>query len=84
MVFEIIDEVRALMDERGIQEADVKEAVEYAETKQRLYDEDNGRNLGKKRLGEFTVYAEYTKDGTGKVIVENAYSHRVKLTEDGE
>lgn len=84
MVFEINDEVKALMDERGIQEADVKEAVEYAETEQRLYDEDSGRSLGKKRLGEFTVYAEYMKDDSGKVIVENAYSHRVKLTEDGE
>lgn len=84
MVIEIKDEVKALMEERGIQEADVEEVVEYAESAQRLYDEDSGRCLGKKRLGEFTVYAEYTKDGSGKVIVENTYSHRVKLTEDGE
>lgn len=84
MVFEINDEAKALMEERGIQEADVKEVLEYAETEQKLYDEDNGHFLGKKRLGEFTVYAEYTKDDSGKIIVENAYSHRVKLMEDGE
>ena len=84
MVIEISNEAKGLMEERGIQEADVKEAVEYAETTQKLYEEGGSRCLGKKRLGEFTVYAEYTKDDSGKITVENAYSHRVKLTEDGE
>lgn len=84
MAIEFNDEVKALMEERGIQEADVTEVLEYAETEQKLYDDDSGRSLGKKRLGEFTVYAEYTKDDSGKITVENAYSHRVKLTEDGE
>lgn len=84
MVIEISDEVKALMEERGIQEADVKEVLEYAEAEQKLYEEGSNRCLGKKRLGEFTVYAEYTMDGSGKAVVENVYSHRVKLTEDGE
>jgi hypothetical protein len=84
MVIEISNEAKGLMEERGIQEADVKEVVEYAETTQKLYEEGGSRCLGKKRLGEFTVYAEYTRDDSGKITVENAYSHRVKLTEDGE
>ena len=44
MAIEFNDEVKALMEERGIQEADVKEAVEYAETTQKLYEEGGSRS----------------------------------------
>ena len=83
MTIEFSDEVKGLMEERGIQETDINEVIEYAQTEQKLYEEGSNKCLGKKRIGEFTVYAEYTQDGDN-ITVENVYSHRVKLTEDGE
>ena len=44
MVIEISNEAKELMEERGIQEADVKEVVEYAETTQKLYEEGGSRS----------------------------------------
>ena len=59
---------------------DVGEVVEYAESVQKLFDDD-GNNLGKKRLEAMTVYAEYTVDGD-TATVTRVYKHRVSLEED--
>ena len=57
-----------------------REVVEYAESVQKLFDDD-GNNLGKKRLEAMTVYAEYTVDGD-TATVTRVYKHRVSLEED--
>lgn len=83
VVIDLDDNIKALMDERGIVEDDIKEVLEYAENEMKLLEEGSSRSLGKKRLGEFTVYVEYTAE-EDKIKVENVYSHRVTLTEDEE
>jgi hypothetical protein len=75
------DEVLAKMEENGVTEDDVKEVVEYAESTKKLYDEETGKNLGKKKLDAITVYAEYTVDGD-TAEVTNVYRTRVYLEED--
>lgn len=77
----ISEEARAKMDESGILEADVTEVVEHAESGQKLFNEENGRFLGKKRLEAMTVYAEYAADGDN-VEVFDVYKHRVCFQKD--
>jgi len=80
----IIDsEMEEKMKERGIQRSDIKEVLVHAEKVERLYIEGENRYLGKKRLGNFTVYAEYEKGNDGYKI-RDVYSHRVSLSEDQE
>ena len=74
------EDVLANLEDLGITEDDVKEVVEYAESVQKLYDDD-GNNLGKKRLDALMVYAEYTVDGD-TAVVSNVYKHRVELQEE--
>lgn len=77
----ISEEVKDLMDEKGILEEDVQAVVDYAEEGNKLVDEETGRCLAKKLTGAFTVYAEYEMDADAAKII-NVYSHRVLLGED--
>jgi hypothetical protein len=78
------DEVTAMLEDRGILESDVREALAYAEGEGiKLYQEGSNRCLGKKRLGNFTVYVEY-ECADDSVEIFDVYSHRVMLKEDGE
>lgn len=77
----ITGEALEAMETGGILEEDVKEVVEYAESVQKLYDEETGSNLGRKRLDTFSVYAEYTVNGDDAEVT-NVYKHRVSLGED--
>ena len=78
------DEISKLMSERGIADSDIQEAIYTAENGgAKLYQEGGAHCLAKKRLGKFTVYAEYEiEDGGYKLL--NVYSHRVMLAEDQE
>ena len=76
----LTDEVLSGLEDLGVTQEDVGEAVEYAESVQKLFDDD-GNNLGKKRLESMTVYAEYTVDGD-TATVTRVYKHRVSLEED--
>lgn len=80
----ISDEILQTMDERGIKENEVKDVISYSLNGEAyLHTSDKAQFLAKKRLGNFTVYVEYTmEDDTYKVV--NAYSHRVSLLEDQE
>ncbi len=77
----INEKAREAMDTAGVLEEDVKEVVEYAESVQKLYDEENGLNLGRKRLETMSVYAEYSVSGD-TAEVSNVYKHRVTMQED--
>jgi len=73
------DEVKKLLEERHISEEEVKKVIDFAETKgEKLYQQDANRYLAKSRLGEVTIYVEYSTDETG-YIVHTAYSHRSKI-----
>ena len=76
----LTDEVLSSLEELGVTQEDVKEVVEYAESTQKLFDDD-GNNLGKKRLEAMTVYAEYRVDGD-TAAVSRVYKHRISLQED--
>ncbi len=71
------------MQERGIKEEDVKSVIEHAElTKSKMMNEE-GVTIGKKRLGEFTVYVEYMMRDA-QFVVSSTYGHRVQLGSDEE
>lgn len=76
------DDVAALMEERGINEDDVRQALVCSEsTGEKLYIEGENHFLGKKRMNNFTVNIEYVV-GDSEVELVNAYSHLVHLTAD--
>lgn len=73
------DEVKKLLKERHISEEEVKKVIDFAETKgEKLYQQEANRYLAKNRLGEVTIYVEYSTDENG-YIVHTAYSHRSKV-----
>lgn len=80
----ISDDILQTMDQRGIKENEVKDVIGYSLNGEiYLHTSDKGQVLAKKKLGNFTVYVEYTVgDDTYKVA--NVYSHRVSLLEDQE
>jgi len=77
------DEVKKLLEERHISEEEVKKVIDFAETKgEKLYQQQEAnRYLAKSRLGEVTIYVEYSTDEKGH-IVHTAYSHRSKIGEE--
>jgi hypothetical protein len=76
---QVSDEVKKLLEERHISEEEVKKVIDFAETKgEKLYQQEANRYLAKSRLGEVTIYVEYSTDENG-YIVRTAYSHRSKI-----
>lgn len=76
------DGVTDAMEERGINEDDIRAVLEYAESEgKKLYVEGEERFLARKRIGNFSAYVEYRLNGDS-VEVLNVYSHVVLLSED--
>ena len=74
------DDIKAIMEDRGIREEDIREVLEYAEsTGKKLYVEGEEHYLAKKEIGNFTCNVEYTVEG-GEVEVLNLYSYVILLT----
>ena len=74
------DDIRAIMEERGIREEDIREVLDYAEsTGKKLYVEGEECYLAKKKIGNFTCNVEYAVNG-GEVEVLNLYSYVILLT----
>jgi hypothetical protein len=79
MKLQVGDEVKKRLEERHISEDELKQVIDFAETKgEKLYQPEANRYLAKNRLGEVTVYVEYSTDENG-YIVHTAYSHRSKV-----
>jgi glutamate synthase (NADPH/NADH) small chain len=73
------DEVKKRLEERHISEDEIKQVIDFAETKgEKLYQPEANRYLAKNRLGEVTIYVEYSTDENGYTI-HTAYSHRSKV-----
>lgn len=78
------EELVGLMEERGIKLEDIERViVQSEEAGDFLYDADEDKYLAKKRFGEFTVYAGYTKLAE-MYMLHNAYGHRVQLESETE
>lgn len=75
------DEIRKIMDDRGIREEDIREVLEYAETTGRkLYIEGEDHFLAKKRLNNFTPNVEYILSN-GEVEIVNLYSYIISFSD---
>jgi len=73
------DEVKKLLEERHISEEEVKKVIDFAASKgEKIYQQEANRYLARSRLGEVTIYVEYSTDENG-YIVHTAYSHRSKI-----
>lgn len=73
------DEIKDIMEDRGIREEDIREVLDYAETTgKKLYVEGEEHFLAKKKIGNFTANIEYTVSG-GEVEVLNLYSYVITL-----
>jgi hypothetical protein len=73
---EISASMQRHLEMRHISEDEVKQVIHYAETtKEKLYQPDSGRFLGKLKIGKATFYVEYSP-GDGGFIVETAYAHK--------
>ena len=78
----LADGVAEAMEERGVNEDDVRQVIACAESEgAKLVDGD--LNLAKQRIGQFTAYAEY-RIVDGAVELLDVYSHRVEMNEDKE
>jgi hypothetical protein len=79
MKLQVSDEVKKRLEDRHISEDEVKQVIDFAETGgEKLYQPESNRYLAKNRLGEVTVYVEYSTDENG-YIIHTAYSHRSKV-----
>lgn len=74
------DEIKDIMEERGIREEDIREVLDYAEaTGKKLYIEGEEHYLAKKKIGSFTANVEYTVNGD-EVEILNLYSYVITLS----
>jgi glutamate synthase (NADPH/NADH) small chain len=79
MKLQVSDEVKKRLEDRHISEDEVKQVIDFAETNgEKLYQPEANRCLAKNRLGEVTIYVEYSTDEKG-YIIHTAYSHRSKV-----
>ena len=78
---QISDEVREVLESRGIRDEDVRKVIHNAEQQgEKLYRED--RYLAKLGVEEATFYVEYSIAGEGTYVVHTAFSHRAKIEEE--
>ena len=77
----ISDEIKEIMENRGICEEDIREVLVYAEeTGKKLYVEGEERYLAKKKLSNFTPNVEYiVKDGEVEIV--NLYSYIISFAD---
>lgn len=70
------------IEKRGITEEDLMQVIVYAEeSKDKLVSKDETQFLAKKRIDNFTVYAQYSIDGD-TANISDFYSHRVNLKKE--
>jgi len=77
----VTDDVKQLLEERHIDEDEVKQVINNAETKgEKLYQPEENRYLAKLRIGKATFYVEYAIE-EDKYVVRAAYAHKAELKE---
>ena len=77
MDISISGDVKAVLEKRGLKDADVKAVIENAEANNdKIY--NGSKFIAKKVIGDLTVYADYTKAGD-KITVNSGYVHKMKI-----
>lgn len=78
-----LDEVRPLLEERGVNLAEVMVAIAYGETVGRklVHAEDRDRSLVRAKHGGITIYADYRRQDKAFAL-HTAYWHRASLASD--
>ncbi len=74
-------EIQSIMEERGIRNEDLQEVVKSFHDAPHLHDAEGKRFLAKKRLGNFTVNAEFVLSGDNLEIC-NVYSYVISLADE--
>ena len=73
----ISDEIKAVMEDRGIREEDIREVLEYAETTgKKLYVDGEEHFLAKKKIGNFTAIYRERRRSRGTKSVQLCYYPR--------
>jgi hypothetical protein len=76
------DHAKELMKDIKIDDSEVEEVVEYAESEgKKLYKKGENRFLGKKKIGERTVYVEYSPRDD-EMEIHAAWALRFSIEED--
>ena len=71
---QISDQVKELLESRGIRDEDIEKVISTAEEKgEKLYRGD--KYLAKLKIGERTFYVEYSIVEKGTCTIHTAYSH---------
>ena len=80
MNLQVSDQVKEILESRGIRDEDVEAVIQNAEEKgEKLYRDD--RYLAKLRIGETTFYVEYSTVGQQTYLIHTSYSHSAKIEE---
>ena len=70
-------EIEALMEERYITDNDIRQVIENAEkTGRKLYKQDSGHFLSKRRIGQIYYYVEYSPAGESTYKIHATWAHR--------
>jgi hypothetical protein len=78
----ISDELRSVMEKRGVCEEDLRQVVSYAEnTSNKIMEADTGHLMAHRRIGNITCWAEYVPEGDAYRVL-NAYQHRMVIEEE--
>jgi len=81
MKLDIGEEVRELLESRGMRTEDVAVVIGNAEqTGEKLYRDD--RYLAQLRIGEVTFYVEYSVDDAGGYRVHTGYAHKALILDE--
>jgi hypothetical protein len=75
------ESIKEVLGKRGIKEADVEDVVKTAESSGVKFKKGED-NLGKKRIGDVTIYALYDMESgilKKSATVKTAYSHRMEM-----
>ncbi len=76
----ITQEVRTILESRGIRDEDVSSVVRNAEAMgEKLFCED--KNLAKLVIGGTSFYVEYSAAAGNEFVVRTAYCHRTQMVE---
>jgi len=77
------DHAKKLMSDIKIDDGEIREVIEYAEAEgKKLYKKGENRFLGKKRIGERTVYVEYSPRENDEFEIHATYALRFSVKED--
>ncbi len=77
MTYTYTDHAKAAMEKRGLKASDVESVISGAGD-DRIYNAEEKRFIAKKKIGDLTVYADYSVDGDA-ITVNSAFAHAMVI-----